>query len=268
MEKHVAQDTTGWIRILDPAPDARIRMVCCPHAGASARALTPLARALPGHVEALCVQYPGRQGGAGEPVDDIRELAGRIRDELRPYDDGRPFAVYGHSMGSVVAFEVTRALEADGVRPVRLFVSGRRSPSDGLGVENLPRTDEEIVAELRELGAVPAGLLEKPKFRQAVLTVVRNDYRANSGYLADLFSETVAAPVTFLLSSADPYVDADAARGWRRHTTGGFSLASFPGGHFFLGEQLAQVVEVMTAELATGPALPQQRAERATGGRR
>lgn len=247
MEKQSAQETADWIHVLRPAPQAGLRLVCCPHAGASASVFGALSRALPGHIEALSVQYPGRQGAADyRGFDDIGELADRICARLRPWWD-RPLAVYGHSMGSVIAFEVTRRLQAAGVRPARLFVSGRRSPSDGLGV-HVPGNDEEIVEELKALGAVPARLLDKAKYRESILTVVRNDYRANSRYLAPS-DVTVDCPVTFLLSDADPYVDAAAVQGWKGHTTGEFAVASFHGGHFFLNDQLNEVVKTMTADL-------------------
>ncbi|MCD9145002.1 thioesterase II family protein [Streptomyces albireticuli] len=230
-----------WIQNLTPRTDPAVRLVCLPYAGASATAYSALAAALPQSVEALSVQYPGRPGNREEPlIADVGELADRIAGELAPWL-GPPVAVFGHSFGSVVAFEVTRRLEAAGTGPLRLVVSGRRSPSDGLGAYT-PGSDEEIVAELKELGGVPAKLFTRPKFLKPVLDVVKNDYRANSGYLADPEAR-VACPVSFLLADADPYVAGGGERGWRRHTTAGFRVVKFPGGHFFLNEQAAAVAE-------------------------
>jgi surfactin synthase thioesterase subunit len=252
MEKHAVQDTTDWIQVPRPTPQATMHLVCCPHAGASATAFGPLARSLPDHIEALSVEYPGRRGGRGyQGFTDIGALADQIAAELRPWHD-RPLAVLGHSMGSVIAFELTRRLEAAGTPPVRLFVSGRRSPSDGLGV-HVPQDDADIVEELRSLGGIPSKLLDKPKFRESILTVVRNDYRANSGYLAPPHTK-VDCPVTFMLSDEDPYVDAAAATAWGRHTNRDLKVTSFPGGHFFLNEHLAQVVEAVTGDLQSGSA--------------
>lgn len=250
MEEQGLTNNTGWIQIFDPAPRAGLRLVCCPHAGASAGTYRRLSAALPGGVEALSVQYPGRRGGSGgRGIDDIGALADRIGTELLAFDD-LPLAVLGHSMGSVVAFEVTRRLEAAGRAPVRLFVSGRRSPSAGLGL-NIPRGDDEVLDELRELGGIPARLLDRPKYRESILTVIRNDYRANSRYTARP-DTTVTCPVTFLFADADPYLDLAAALGWKGHTTGEFRLTSFPGGHFFLDQQLAAVVATITADLGVG----------------
>ncbi|MDH6134295.1 surfactin synthase thioesterase subunit [Kitasatospora sp. MAA4] len=254
MGELTVQASEEWIQNFRPAPEAGVRLVCCPHAGASASAFGPLARALPAWIEALSVQYPGRQAGSAG-FTDIGELAERTAEKLAPWAD-RPLAVFGHSMGSAVAFELVRRLQAAGTPPVRLFVSGRRAPSDGLGA-NVPRNDEEIVEELRALGGVPVRLLERPKYREAVLSVIRNDYRANSGYLASP-QAVVDCPVTFLLAAEDPYVDRDAAGGWQRHTSRDFSVLPFPGGHFYLNDQLEKVAGTIAADLrghASRPAL-------------
>ncbi|WP_371482694.1 thioesterase II family protein [Kitasatospora sp. NBC_00315] len=265
MEEPLPTNSTDWIRIFDRSPETALRLVCCPHAGASAGTYRALSGALPAAVQALPVQYPGRRGGpAGPGIDDIGELAERISAELLRADGplgspGPPVAVLGHSMGSVVAFEVTRRLEEAGVQPVRLFVSGRRSPSAGLGLD-LPRDDAEILAELRELGGIPERLLARPKYRESIMAVIRTDYRANSRYRAPA-AALVKTPLTFLFAEDDPYLDPDAALAWRRHTAQDFRLASFPGGHFFLNEQLAAIVTVITADLGIDST------PRGTGGR-
>jgi surfactin synthase thioesterase subunit len=239
--------TDEHIRIFRSTPEARLRLAFCPHAGASASAYAALARALPADIEALTVEYPKRRGEGALGIEDMADL---VSAALAPWSD-RPLAMYGHSMGSVVAFEATRRLEAGGSDVTRLFVSGRRSPSDGLGT-GLPSTDEEIIEELTTLGGVPAKLLTKPKFRESILGVIRHDYRANSGYLAPP-DAVVRAPVMFLLADSDDYVDPAAAEGWRPHTTGDFRVAHFHGGHFFLNEQLPQVVDTLAAELRDVP---------------
>lgn len=244
MDTRETAKKSPWIQNLTPREDPSVRLICLPFAGASATAYNALSAALPESVEALSVRYPGRPGNREEPlIADVGELADRIAEQLAPWL-GPPLAVFGHSFGSVVAFEVTRRLEAAGNGPSHLVVSGRRSPSDGLGAYT-PGSDAEIVAELKELGGIPAKLFTRPKFLKPVLDVVKNDYRANSGYLADPEAK-VACPVSFLLAESDPYVAGGGEQGWRRHTSAGFHVVEFPGGHFFLNDHVTAVAEKIT----------------------
>jgi surfactin synthase thioesterase subunit len=251
MRDKSAAVTSSWIQVFTPRENPEIRLVCCPYAGASASAYTALSAALPHSVEALSVQYPGRPGSRHEsPISKVEELADRIVEELSPWTD-KPVAVFGHSYGSIVAFEVTRRLEAAGRGPVRLIVAGRRSPSDGLG-SHTPQSDEHIVAELQELGGIPERLLARPKFRESILSVVKNDYRANSTYLAPE-DATVECPISFLCADADPYLAGGGEQGWNRHTSAEFRITRFSGGHFFLNDQVAGVAKVISEGLPGNP---------------
>src|SRR4051794_9909349 len=117
-----------WLRRFHPAPQAAARLVCLPHAGGSASYYHPLSAALSPAVEAVAVQYPGRQDRRSEPlVDDLLVLADRLADALA--DEPGPLALFGHSMGAVLAFEVARRLEREGREIAALFVSGRRAPT-------------------------------------------------------------------------------------------------------------------------------------------
>jgi surfactin synthase thioesterase subunit len=206
-----------------------------------------MAKALAPAVELLAIQYPGRQDRRDEPgIRDIRECAGDIATELKRWAD-LPLAVFGHSMGAAVGFEVARQLADAGVVAVRLFASGRRAPSTpGRGV--LPDRDEDIVAELRRLGGTDTKLLDRPSIRQMILPVLRADYRANARYSCDP-ATVIDTPITALFADADPYVDEAGAAAWQRHTTADFRLARFPGGHFYFAEQLPALVGEIQATL-------------------
>ena len=99
-------------------------------AGSGGQYGDPMAAALAPEFDVLAVQYPGRQDRRREaPIASIEELAERVYEVLRPIA-GEPLALFGHSMGAVVAFEVARRLRRAGCpTPIRLMVSGRRPPS-------------------------------------------------------------------------------------------------------------------------------------------
>ncbi|TDB95509.1 alpha/beta fold hydrolase [Actinomadura sp. 7K534] len=148
-----------WIRRFHPAPEAATRLVCFPHAGGSAPFYFPVSATLSPGVEVLTVQYPGRQDRRNEPpIGHIPALADAVFEALRPWLADRP-ALFGHSMGSVVAFEVARRMEEHSTPPRVLVASGRRAPSRYRGESVHQRDDEGILAELRKLSGTDPRLL-------------------------------------------------------------------------------------------------------------
>ncbi|MFC7844304.1 thioesterase II family protein [Streptomyces sp. NPDC057382] len=239
-----------WLRTFRPAPGAPVRLVCLPHAGGSAGFFYPVARELAPRVEVLAVQYPGRQDRLREPaVPDIATLADRIADELGPWTD-RPYALFGHSMGAIVAFETARRLQEAGLAPAVLFVSGRRAPALDHTHDRQPVTDAEVLKEVRELNGTGNVLLDDEATRQLILPALRSDYQAVRDYRYRT-GPALACPITAFTGDRDPKAELGQVRAWRQHTRSAFEVRVLPGGHFFLvdraGEVWGHVEERLTA---------------------
>ncbi|MET8944908.1 alpha/beta fold hydrolase [Streptomyces sp. NPDC004542] len=239
-----------WIRRFSPADDARVRLVCFPHAGGSATFYFPVARALAPAIDVLAVQYPGRQDRRGEPcVDDMGRLADLVTEELRPWTD-RPLALFGHSMGALLGFEVARRLERDGIRPLRFFASGRRAPMRRRSDEDVHRRDDQrLIAELTSLSGTDAQILDDPEVLQLVLPAIRSDYRAVETYRYAP-GEPLRCPVSVLTGDSDPQVTLDEAEDWRHCVAGHFDVTVYPGGHFYLTEHAGAVMAEIRRRLA------------------
>lgn len=224
-----------WLRIPRPRPRARARLVCFPHAGGTARFFSTWLTALPPSVELVAAQYPGREDRLAEPaVEDMELLAGPLAEALEELP-ALPSAFFGHSMGAVVAFEVARALRARGGRRLRhLFVSACAEPS-GRGESAVPPTDEEVYDLLRRFGGTDTLVLDSDAGRDAVLPAARADFRLTAGY-RPVPGAVVDCPVTAVVGDQDPSATPQAAEGWERRTTGSFTMATMPGGHFYLLE--------------------------------
>ncbi|MBH5336984.1 thioesterase [Streptomyces pactum] len=242
--------TSDWLRQFRPAPDSEIRLVCFPYAGGAASYYFPLAKALAPGIDVHAVQYPGRQDRYREPViDDIHRLADAVLPVVAELTD-RPLALFGHSMGAVLAYEVALRLEErHGVKPLVLFASGRRAPSRYRDEDDVHlRDDTALLAEIRSLEGTSNAVLQDPELLEMVLPALRGDYRAIGTYRS-VPGASVSCPVVGLIGVDDPKVSAEEARDWERHTRGGLDLLSYPGGHFFLTDRMTEVAEVIKDRL-------------------
>ncbi|HVK20071.1 MAG TPA: alpha/beta fold hydrolase [Actinokineospora sp.] len=231
----MSASTDLWIRRFHPAPAAAHRLVLLPHAGGSASYYFPLSKALSPDVDVLAVQYPGRQDRMSEPlIDSVEGLADALADVIRPWVD-RPMTFFGHSMGASVAYELALRVPVD-----RLVVSGRLAPSTWRDEKFHTLDDAGIVAKTRELAGTEADVLDDPEILAMVLPTIRNDYRAAELYRGKP-DQRIDAPITALTGDNDPRTTVDEAKRWADHTTGQFDIEVYPGGHFYLNDNLPAI---------------------------
>lgn len=246
-----------WFRRLHPARVGAPPLICFPHAGGAANAYHRLAGRLSPAVDVLGVQYPGRQDRRGEPpIVSIIDLATTIAEQwaLLQQVEGwsEPPALFGHSMGAFVAFEVARLLDGDGNRGARaLFVSGRRAPTWPSHEPRYQDSETGALEMLRDLGGTDAQILADRQVMASALPTIVNDFRVVGAYPCP-HRKTVRCRVVALVGDADPVAPVDTVRDWRSHAAGAFDLEVLPGGHFYLQEQFVSVAEIISQTLLDG----------------
>ncbi|MGA4844503.1 thioesterase II family protein [Streptomyces sp. G45] len=243
-----------WIHRFHPTDDSEFRIVCFPHAGGAASYFYALSEALAPGLDVLTVQYPGRQDRRAEGcVENFAQLADLTYAALRRADDGRPTVFFGHSMGSILAFEVARRYQDDtGAPPAWLLASGYPAPSRLRGGTVHRRDEAGLIEELRSVGGTDPVYLENKHLRTAILEAVRGDYTAIETH-PRVTGVRLDCPLTMLLGDDDPHTTVAEAEAWRDHTTGAFALRVFEGGHFYLdeyGEDVAGIISDTVRDLS------------------
>jgi medium-chain acyl-[acyl-carrier-protein] hydrolase len=212
-----------------------LTLFCLPHAGGSALAFGRWRRALPPDVRVVPLELPGHGARFREPlVDSLDPLIAGLLREVRAAGVPR-YAVFGHSLGALLAYELARALVAAGhPAPRALLVAGRNGPAEPLShrpIHALP--DAAFVAALERLGGVPPTPAGGPGLLRAYLPALRADLR-----LAETYTRRPGPPAHFPIAAfagrEDPLTDPRAVLGWSRETTAAFELTLMPAGHFFL----------------------------------
>ena len=259
----------AWVRPLAAArPGARLRLLCFHPAGGGPALFRGWPAALPEDVEVLAVQLPGREGRLAEPcLTGFPEAVKRLHAALRPWLD-RPYALFGHSMGALLAYGVATAAARHGDRtPAGLLVSGAGGPGSARDRRGRAYWSErELVAELRSMGGTPEEVLADRDLLSVVLPTLRADYA-----ICDSFRRPAGppldCPVSVFGGQDDDSVPVGDLRRWSDTTRGESSVRLFPGGHFFLtAPSSAAVLAAVAADLAaladrTAPADPSDRTE-------
>ncbi|MGP4050471.1 thioesterase II family protein [Streptomyces sp. 2A115] len=238
-----------WLRSPRPRRRTRLRLVCFPHAGGSARFFYPWLRELPVGVELLAVQYPGRDDRLDEPVPARMDLLADPLAEAVAEVADVPLVLFGHSMGASVAFEVARRLEGRSPGLVRhLFISARPAPFNTDAGNGRPRDDDTLVRELARLGGTDSTLFDDPEIRATLLPAIRGDYRLIEAYRYRAGPPLTCA-TTAVVGSHDPEVPNRLAEGWQAATTGTFTLRVMQGGHFYLTDRRSELIAYLLTAL-------------------
>ncbi|WP_367189408.1 thioesterase II family protein [Burkholderia sp. Ed8] len=136
--------------------NSAIRLICFPHAGGSSRTYIPW-KQYASFLEIVTVPLPGRNFPTGSQTPtNFAELSEALMHHVRQMVNGVPYALFGHSMGALLAYEVTRLIEKAAARlPMAVFVSGCRSPQRWTqhGCRS-SWTDSYILSNLVELGVL------------------------------------------------------------------------------------------------------------------
>lgn len=248
-----------WLSVLSAGTEPpALRLYCFPYAGASHTVFQHWRALLAEDIELALVKLPGRGARFGEPqARSLAELANCLATEIAQASaEGTPFALFGHSMGALLAFETARALRRFDLSPVHLLVSGRTAPAAHGWRERLSDLPDAAFLEvIGSMNGLPQELIDNAEWLELFLPIIRadfalcEDYRYQSGH-------PLNCPISVLAGRGDASVPVPLLEGWAAETHAHCQTRLFAGGHFFLFEQQDELLDVLHNRLAVNPTTP------------
>ncbi|MFN0222605.1 thioesterase II family protein [Paenibacillus sp. KR2-11] len=236
-----------WIVRTPSAKQPALRLFALPYAGGAASIYREWAKMLPQGVELCAIQLPGRESRLFDtPYTSIHPLTDKLCEVIQPLLDV-PYALFGHSMGALIAFEAARKLQAAGKPPLHLFVSAQSAPHRRQVPEE-PRhllPDDRFIDKLRTMEYTPEEVLRNHELMQLLLPMLRADFGVCDTY-AYTPGEKLRCPVSAYGGLEDKGVGQELVAAWGECTEGLFTMRMVPGGHFFIHPER----ELLTADIA------------------
>lgn len=226
----------------------KLKIFCLPYAGGSAAVFAKWKRYMDASIDLVPMELAGRGKRIGEPlyanaqaaVDDVFRL---IKEKV----DVGPYALFGHSMGAMIAFELSHKIRRNGLRqPNHIFLSGRGAP-------HVKRQDEkkyhlmestQFREEVVKLGGTPPEVFEHNDLAEFILPLLMNDFKIVETASRNDDIQPLDINLTIFFGK-DEDLTSEQCDGWKKHTTKRCSIHYFEGGHFFIHNETEQIINLI-----------------------
>lgn len=241
----------------------KIKLFCFPYAGGSATVYREWKKYLHPLIELEAVELAGR--GSRIMEDPYQSVGGAVADVLsiiKPHIAHKQYAIFGHSMGSLIGYELAQHINSNTLRPpLHLFFSGRGAP-------HIQRPDkkkyhlmeeDEFKREVLKLGGTPPEFFHHPDLMNIFIPILKNDFRIVETYPYRSNIHALPFDFTVFLGRQDDLTEQQCSE-WSQHTTRVCNTHYFEGGHFFLHQQVNGIVKLINQTLVGGvsPAIKNQ----------
>jgi medium-chain acyl-[acyl-carrier-protein] hydrolase len=246
----MANATDAWFQSGPIREHVDLKMFCFPYAGGTSFVYKRWGELLPPTVQVIAVELPGRGVRLRESLFvSMPALIDDLEWRILPLLD-RPFVLFGHSMGAIIAFELARTLRRKYAhQPQALLVAGRRAPqlpNNEPITYNLP--EDGFIEDLIKLDGTPTEVLEHAELMEMMIPLLRADFQLVQTY--EYLAETpLRCPIIVYGGLQDNHVTRDMLLPWKEQTTSMCEVRMLPGDHFFIRSSQAALLGFLAREL-------------------
>lgn len=233
----------------------KIKLFCLPYAGGSSMVFNRWERYLSNNIELVGVELAGRGKRSNESLyenvnEAINDIYGIIAKQIV---DGQPYAIYGHSMGSMLAYEVAQKISINKLpEPLHVFFSGRGAPhlKSSREKEYHSMEEKEFEKAIIHLGGTPKEFFEHPELMEYLIPVLKSDFKISETAVRSQQIIPLNYDITIMVGKEEDEIEAENVHGWHLHTSQLCTVYYFNGGHFFINNDMEKVTGILSGQLA------------------
>lgn len=230
-----------------------VKLFCFPYGGGSATIYHDWKKYLSKNIELHPVELAARGSRMRDPnYDSIDEAADDVLKIIRNDLEIAPYAFFGHSLGSMIAFELAYKIRKEGLPyPIHIFFAGRGAPHMPWHEKKkyYKLQEDEFRKEVMALGGIPKEFLEVPEFMDMLFTLLRGDYKIAETYSFIEKDAPLDCGIT-LLNATNDEASREDIEAWKVHAGKECNVHYFEGGHFFLREETEKILDIINATLS------------------
>lgn len=228
-----------------------MKLFCLPYAGGSETIYYKWKNYLQPLIEVLPIELKGRGKRFSEVFyENLEEAVEDIFENIKDKIVNNDYAIYGHSMGSLIAYELYYKICNENAKmPKHMFFSGYKAPS-------IPRKekqicllpDDEFIKEVIELGGTPQEVVESEELLQLFTPILRNDFKMLENYIYKEKKSKIQCNISILNGKEDD-ITLEEILSWKNHGDKGVKVYNFEGNHFFINTNLENIIKVINNTL-------------------
>ncbi|WP_238861418.1 thioesterase domain-containing protein [Clostridium sp. YIM B02569] len=213
----------------------KIKLFCLPYAGGSSSSYYMFKNYLDNNIEICPIELAGRGIRFTDKLNqNFEEVLSDIFEHVKCKIDSTPYAIFGHSMGSWLAYELYNKIDENKLKiPIHLFLSGRGSPLEKNNRIISNKSDEKLKEFLKELGGTDTILLNNDDAMNMFIRIIRSDFKLLENYKYREYPRKIRSKVSIINGSRDNSITKEGLELWKRLIDNHIEYKFYNGSHFY-----------------------------------